>query len=146
MRKVLFIVVFLLVFLALASVASAEKGTFYLVAGSYQSLEHAEAQQEKLFLYTYRSKIMGYPIDGVLHWRVVVAQDKERENLEGMKELLKEDGFETFFAYDAPDEPERPIEEPEPIPVPKPEPEQEQEVRAFILELIAWLYEALKKY
>ncbi len=137
MKKVVFVLVFLMVFLGMSSLAFAE-GTFYLIAGSYQELENAESKQEELFLHTYRSKIMGYPIDGTLHWRVVVAQDKEKENLEGMKDLLKEDGFETFFAYDGPDEPERPVKDPEPVPVCK--------TRAFILELIDWLYDTLEKY
>ncbi len=116
---------------------------FYLVAGSFQELENAEKQQEELYMYRYYSKIMGYPINGVIYWRVIVAQDKEKENLEGMKQLLAEDGFETFFAYDSGDESDRPVYDPEPIPVPVPE---EDETKQFILELIAWLQLMLQKY
>ncbi len=115
---------------------------FYLVAGSFQELENAEKQQEELYLYRYYSRLMGYPIDGVIYWRVIVAQDKEKGNLEGMKQLLAEDGFETFFAYDSGDESERPVSDPEPIPVSQ----EERETRQFILDLIAWLSLQLERH
>jgi len=152
-----FFVVFLavcFVFVSFGSVgAVSEEDTpplFYLVAGSFQEKENAVEQQEELYKYRYYSRLMGYPVDGVLYWRVVVDQDKERERLEEMKGLLAEDGFDAFIAYDGPDEPERPVEDPEPIPVPEPpeptpEPESEK-VRAFILELIDFLYRKLEKY
>ncbi len=121
---------------------------FYLVAGSFQEKENALEKQERLYEHRYYSRLMGYPIDGVLYWRVVVSQDKERDRLEEMKALLKEDGFESFIAYDSGEEEERPVDDPEPIPVPepKPDPSENEEIRAFIMELISWLQKMLKKY
>ncbi len=116
---------------------------FYLVAGSFLEKENALEQQEKLYEHRYYSKLMGYPIDGVLYWRVIVSQDKERDRLEEMKVLLAEDGFDAFIAYDSGKEAEKPIEDPEPIPIPDPKP---SEVRLFILELISWLQEKLDEY
>ncbi len=122
---------------------------FYLVAGSFQELENAEAQQEELYMYRYYSKIMGYPIDGVIYWRVVVAQDKKKENLAGLKALLKEEGFETFYACDSGNEPERPVHNPDPIPIP----ESERDIGEIIKErfetfdeFISWLRFALENY
>ncbi len=154
MKKVLVVfVLFFLIFLVAGSVIAIDSceatPMFYLVAGSYLEKENALERQEELYMHRYYSKLMGYPIEGELYWRVVVSQDKERENLEEMKELLKEDGFETFIAYDSGDEPERPVKDPEPIPVPYPELDEEvkqsEEVRIFILELIDWLYKTLER-
>jgi len=120
---------------------------FYLVAGSFVEKDNAVIQQEKLYEHRYYSRLMGYPIDGILYWRVVVDQDKDKERLVKMKELLAEDGFSSFIAYDSPGEPERPVEDPEPIPVPDPEPKpnEDEEIRAFIMELISWLQGMLEK-
>ncbi len=134
----------ILVFLFAASsvtLAQKEEGRWYLIAGSYINQENALEQQERLYEHRYYSRLMGYPIDGVLYWRVVVSQDKERERLEGMQTLLAEDGFNSFIAYDAPG-PERPVKDFEPIPTPDPklEPELSEETRQFILDLIFWLH------
>jgi hypothetical protein len=153
-KKKFLVVVLLTVFLVLSLVGKvsaidpyATPPLFYLVAGSYQNLENAEAQQERLYSHRYYSRLMGYPVDGVLYWRVVVAQSKEKESLEEFKALLAEDGFEAFIAYDSANEPERPVENPELIPVPKPDSDSEiNETKKFILELISWLYEMLEKY
>ena len=143
------IIVFLVVFFSFIGVvgAQSEEDTpplFYLVAGSYVEKENAIEKQEELYSHRYYSRLMGYPIDGVLYWRVVVSQDKEKERLEEMKALLEEDGFSSFIAYDGLNEPERPVDKPEPIPVPKPN--EDEEIRAFIMELIDWLYLALERY
>jgi hypothetical protein len=146
MKKILFFLVMILILSSETVGAVSEEDVpplFYLVAGSFQELENAQKHQEELYNYRYYSRIMGYPIDGTLYWRVVIAQDKEKENLEEMKTLLKEDGFETFFAYDSGEGPERPYS-PDPIPVP--EPEVKSETRQFILDLIAWLYLQLERY
>ncbi len=147
MKKVILILLVVLFIFSFGVVEAAGEEDasplFYLVAGSFQELENAERQQEELYLYRYYSKIMGYPIDGVLYWRVIVGEDTSRENLLGLKDLLAEDGFDSFLAYDSVQGPERPVYNPEPIPVPIPE---EEKTRQFILELIAWLQLMLEKY
>ncbi len=148
MKKMVFIflaVLFVFSFVGVVEAGGGEDASplFYLVAGSFQELENAERQQEELYMYRYYSKIMGYPIDGVLYWRVIVGEDTSRENLLGLKDLLAEDGFESFLAYGSGQGPERPIYNPEPVPVPVPE---EEKTRQFILELIAWLQIMLEKY
>lgn len=93
---------------------------FYLVAGSYQNSENAHNQQKELLDAGYSSELLGYPVDGTLYWRVIVAQDPKKENLEETKRLLEKKGFSTFYAYDSESEAERPADNPDPIPIPKP--------------------------
>jgi hypothetical protein len=148
MKKIIFVLLamlFVFSFVGVVEAAGEEDASplFYLVAGSFRELENAEKQQEELYLHRYYSRIMGYPIDGVLYWRVIVGEDTSRENLLGLKDLLAEDGFESFLAYDSGQGPERPVYDPEPVPVPIPE---EEKTRQFILELIAWLQIMLEKY
>ncbi len=150
MKKVIGIFVVILVLSLAGSVCAFETPPlFYLVAGSYLEKENAETRQEELYMYRYYSTLMGYPIDGVTYWRVIIAQDKSKENLEGMKMLLKEDGFETFYAYDSGDEPERPVENPKPIPVP-PSDTVKDDIKDLIQkrfgtleQFLIWLYDAL---
>jgi len=153
MKRLLTLLLLLCFVFSFAGVAEAgseeDTSSFYLVAGSYREKENAIRKQEELYKHRYYARLMGYPVDGELFWRVVVMQSKEREEVEGMKELLAEDGFEAFIAYDKPGEPERPVKDPEPIPVPEPEPTpdpESKEVRAFILELIDFLYRKLESY
>ncbi len=124
---------------------------FYLVAGSYQNSDYAHKQQEKLLDAGYSSELLGYPIDGVLFWRVIVAQDPKKENLEETRSLLEKKGFETFYAYDSGNEPERPVDNPEPIPVLKPK--EEKSIETLIKErfrsfddFLSWLRFALENH
>ena len=150
---VLFVVLFCFVGFFGVAEAQSEEDTpplFYLIAGSFVEKDNAVTQQEKLYKHRYYSHLMGYPIDGVLYWRVVVSQDEDKERLEEMKSLLGEDGFETFIAYDAPGE-EKPIDEFTPVPVPKPE--KEETIENLIKERFTsldsffnWLRFALENY
>ncbi len=58
-----------------------------------------------------------------------------------LKDLLEEDGFDSFLAYNSGQGPERPVYDPEPFPIP-----EEDETRQFILDLIAWPYVQLERY
>ncbi len=148
------VVCFITFFIGINETRAQEEGEFssifYLVAGSYIEKENALEHQKRLYEHRYYSRLMGYPIDGVLYWRVVVDQDEEKERLLEMKELLAEDGFSSFIALDSPGE-ERPVKDPEPIPIVEPEPEPEpepenKEIVKFIQELISWLQEKLDEY
>jgi hypothetical protein len=152
MKKVLVLVMFLILSLAGTVCAFDVYETpplFYLVAGSFQNADYAHTQQEKLLDAGYSSELLGYPIDGVLYWRVVVAQDPSKKNLEEKKSQLEKDGFEVFIAYDSADEPERPVSNPDPYPAPLPEDEIVNLIQKrfrTMEQFIIWLYDALQKY
>ena len=153
MKKVIGIFVVILVLSLAGNVCAFETPPlFYLVAGSYQDSENAHRQQEKLLDAGYSSELLGYPVDGILYWRVIVAQDPDKKNLEETKSLLEKKGFETFLAYDSESEPERPVNDPKPIPVPPPDTVKDditdliQKRFGTLEQFLAWLYDALQNY
>ncbi len=154
MKRILVLVLVMFLFLSLVGTVCAfdvyeTPPLFYLVAGSFQNADYAHNQQEKLLDAGYSSELLGYPIEGKLYWRVVVAQDPSKKNLEEKKAQLEKDGFEVFIAYDSADEPERPVYNPDPYPVPPPQMDIVKLINQrfeTLEQFMIWLYDALQNY
>ncbi len=103
------LVVLVLLFLWVSPASGEFSGpSYYLVTDSYLCLENALDRAHFLFYEMgYDNRIMNIPLGENVYWRVVVGEDREKEELIPLQRELESIGVSTFFVFHGKYEPAR---------------------------------------